>query len=97
MLPILDEESTDPLVSNGKQVAGVLRVDLPVRAKRSWCIRRADVQLLEDPLLQCATLVDRVEEAVLTISVDHTVGINHWGVDTPLEAVRMCAIINTGD
>src|SRR5260370_40221736 len=77
------------LVSHDKHVAGILRVNLPVRTKRCGGVGRSEVQLLEDSLLESATLVDSVQEAVLAVRVDDAVDVDYRGVHTPLEAVRM--------
>src|SRR5438270_11847631 len=69
----------------------VLRIELAVAANRSGRVSRANGQLLEDFLLQCAIRVDGEEIAVLAVGVGDAVRVNRRRIDAPLKAVRVIA------
>src|SRR5262249_46480146 len=70
-------------------MSGVLRVNLAVGAERGWGIGRFERQLLEEPLVQGAPLIEHVEVAVFTIRVYQSVLVDDIGIDAPLETMRM--------
>src|SRR3989442_847228 len=80
-------EAEKLLFADHKQMAGVLRVNFPVAAQRCRRVSRAQLQLLEDLLLQGPTLVDREQVTVLAVSVYHSVRVNRRSIDAPLEAI----------
>src|SRR6266481_123368 len=77
------------LLPYDKQVAGVLRVDLPVSSQGSGSICGAKRELLEDLLLERSSLTDRKQITIFAIGKDDSVRVNHSRVDAPFEAVRV--------
>src|SRR5262249_49422972 len=77
------------LFADDEQMACILRVDLSLTAKRGRRVSGAQRQMLKDFLLEGTALADRVEVAVFTVGVDHSVRIDQSSVDTPLEAIRV--------
>src|SRR6266704_6011139 len=73
-------------LSDDEQSALVLRINLAVRSNGQRGVRRAQRQIEENVLLQCAALRDRVQIAIFTVGVDYSLLIHHRSVDTPLEA-----------
>jgi hypothetical protein len=65
----------------------VLGVQLAVGGDGERRIRRTDCLLQKHPLFLRAALVDRVDEAVLAVVIDHPVSVDRGRVDAPLEAV----------
>src|SRR5436853_3337514 len=74
------------IVADREQMAGVLRVDLAIRAERGRRVGRAQRQLLEDFLAQSASVIDGKQVAIFAVGIDQALRINRKLVDAPLEA-----------